>query len=532
MQHIKAQTLIQMLEYRATDTPDKIAYTFINQSCTYAKLWQRVNQFGAHLQELGVQPGDRVVLTMPNTYEFLFAFYGIQRVGAIAVPIFPGFGPQQVLSIVNLCQAKTIVAPSSTPDKQLSQFKAQAASLGLAVVTVSESIISSPNGQFSQISPQDVAFIQYTSGSTGNPKGVQISHSNLITNMQQMITGMQITSDEIFVSWLPVYHDMGLILKTMVPIYIAADVILLPSSLKDIAAWLEAIQKHKATFTAAPDFAYRLCNRYIQNPADYDLSTLRVALNAAEPVRHQTIIDFEQKFGLKNVMVAAYGLAEATVGVSMCPPNTPPKVDAHGHVSIGQPFPDVEVSIRQGEEIVGPGEVGEIVVKSTAIPRGYYNNPEATEAMLLKPDTIMTGDLGYLDQDGDLFIIGRKKNSIIQAGRTIYPQEIQEVVDAVPAIRYSIALGIDKGRLEGEQVYIFAEVRDAEQSPEAELQDMVIEIVQRFHDRLGFRPGRVYLVKPKTIPMTHNGKFQHNRLKDMYLDGTLAKEGKIIYPDY
>ncbi|MCP5014225.1 MAG: fatty acyl-AMP ligase [Ketobacter sp.] len=526
------KTLIEMLEFRATETPDKTAFTFIDQPCTYDEMWQQVNRFGAYLREQGVNSGDRVVMTLPNSTEFFSAFYGIQRVGAIPVPLFPGFGPDHVLSIMKLCGAGTIVVPSSTPQKQLEFFKTLSGKHNLSVVTVSDSASHPTNAEFPHIEPDDVAFIQYTSGSTGNPKGVQISHNNLITNIRQMIAAMKITENEIFVSWLPVYHDMGLILKTITPFYLAADIFLLPSSLKNVVAWLEAIQKHKATFTAAPDFAYRLCLRHIQNPEDYDLSSLRVALNAAEPVRHQTILDFEEKFGLKNVMVAAYGLAEATVGASMWPPNTKPKVDQHGHVSIGRPFPDIEITILQNGQAVGPGVIGEIAVKSTAIPRGYYNNPEATRNLHWKPNTILSGDLGYLDEEGDLFIVGRKKNSIIHAGHTIYPQEIEEVVDSLSSVRYSIAVGIDKGRIEGEQVYVFAEIRNGETASENALQDMVVEIVDKFHHQLGFRPGRVYLVKPKTIPMTYNGKFQHSRLKDMYLDGTLFEEGRILYPTY
>ncbi len=248
--------------------------------------------------------------------------------------------------------------------------------------------------------------------------------------------------------------------------------------------------------------------------------------------RQQTILDFERAFGLKNIMVAGYGLAEATVGVSMWPPNRAPKVDQHGHISIGRPFPDVEIEILQEGDPVGPGEVGEIAIKSPANTRGYYNNPEATDLLFQNPSTILSGDLGYLDESGDLFIIGRKKNTIIHAGHTIYPLEIEEVVDSLPAVRYSIAIGVDRGRIEGEQIYIFAEIRGSEAMSENDLQDTVIRIVGKFHRRLGFRPGRVYLVKPKTIPMTHNGKFQHSRLKEMYLDGTLLKEGRILYPDY
>ncbi|MHC4621173.1 MAG: AMP-binding protein, partial [Planctomycetota bacterium] len=407
------KTLIEMLELRADETPDTTAFTFIDRTCPYSELWRRLNQFGAYLQTLGTKSGDRVVLTLPNSPEFFFAFYGIQRVGAIAVPIFPGFGPAHILSIVKLCGANTIVVPSSTPEKQLAQFRAQATHHDLSVITVSESASypSPTKTEFPQISPDDVAFIQYTSGSTGNPKGVQLDHHHLITNVKQMIAGMEITEDDIFVSWLPVYHDMGLILKTMVPFYLAAQVILLPTNLKNVSTWLEAIQRYKATFTAAPDFAYRLCVRHIENPADYDLSTLRV-------------VDFEETFGLKNVMVAGYGLAEATVGVSMWPPQTEIKVDERGYVSIGSPFPEIEVQIIDKGQAVGPGQVGEIAIKSPANSRGYFGNPEATRHLFWQAGYILSGDLGYLDQAGHLFIVGRIKNTIIHAGRTIYPQEI------------------------------------------------------------------------------------------------------------
>jgi acyl-CoA synthetase (AMP-forming)/AMP-acid ligase II len=525
-------TLIEMLEYRATETADRIAFTFDQRNCTYRQMWEWVNGFAAHLLNLGVGRADRVVVVLPNGSEFFSAFYGVQRAGAIAVPVFPGLGPAHILSMAQLCRARAIVIPSTTPQAQLATLRAQARGQELDVVTVLEGTQQRTEATFPQIEPDDVAFIQYTSGSTGNPKGVQLSHQNLLTNAGQMITGMEITDSDIFVSWLPVYHDMGLILMTMVPFLLAADLVLLPTSLRDIGSWLDAIQRHDATFTAAPDFAYRLCVRHVKNPKDYDLSSLRVALNAAEPVRARTIAEFERAFGLKNVMTAGYGLAETTVGVSMASPQTPVKIGQRGSVSVGPPFPGIDLKIVQEGRLLGPGEIGEILVSSPANSRGYYDNPEETRRLFWGSGYIHTGDLGYLDEEGHLFIMGRKKNTIIHAGRTLYPQEIQELVDTVPRVRYSAAVGIDRGRIEGEQVYLFAEIRSPETTTEGELQATVLQIVNSFHDRFGLRPGRVYLVKPRTIPLTHNGKIQHARLGELYLEGSLRAAGQLVYPEY
>jgi acyl-CoA synthetase (AMP-forming)/AMP-acid ligase II len=293
-------TLIEMLAYRARVTPDTIAFAYAERACTFADLWRKVNQFGAYLHQNGINPGDRVVVALPNSHDFFFAFYGTQRMGGIAVPIFPGFDPAHMLAMVKLCEARALVVPAAMATASLEQLKQQAAKQALPVLAVPERVDGTPAAPFPTIRPDDIAFIQYTSGSTGDPKGVQLSHRNLLTNIRQLITGFHITDREIFVSWLPVYHDMGLILKTMVPFYLAAHVILLPTSLRHMHDWLEAIEQHRATFTAAPDFAYRLCLRRIQHPERYDLSSLRVALNAAEPVRSQTIRTFESAFVLAS----------------------------------------------------------------------------------------------------------------------------------------------------------------------------------------------------------------------------------------
>lgn len=522
--------MLDVLGFRAKDTPGKIAYTFQNQAVSYLQLWTGINQFANLLLLRGARSGDRILVCLPNGGEFFSAFYGSQLIGCIPVPIFPNSGIERILTIATLCQARYVVVPPTLNGPQLTRIRAIAQSNDLIVLMPGES-----SGRSKHISPEidcnQVAFIQYTSGSTGNPKGVMISHRNLMINIQQMILGMEITPAEIFISWLPIYHDMGLILKTMVPFYLGAIVHLLPTNLADVGAWLEAIQKHKGTFTAAPDFAYRLCLRHA-NSGTYDLSSLRVALNAAEPVRQTTIAKFERKYNLSNVMVAGYGLAEATVGVSMWQPGTRCRVDSHGFVSVGQPFPGVAVAIVDSAGKMDQGQIGEIAIKSEANSLGYYQNPEATAALVWNDHYYLTGDLGYQDQDGYLFIVSRKKNIIKKSGQNLSPHEIEEIVDRSPHIRYSAAIGIDIGGIEGEQVYIFAELRNEDQFDHDSLHLLAVGIISEVHHQMGFRPARVYLLKARSIPLTHNGKIQHPELKQQYLNKEIKLRQNILYPEF
>jgi acyl-CoA synthetase (AMP-forming)/AMP-acid ligase II len=524
-------TLIEMLACRARMNGTKAAFTFNGQAATFGEMWQGINQFAAFLLADGLRRTEPVIAALPNGAEFFSAFYGIQRAGGIAVPVFPEAGMERIFSLAGLCGARVIVAPSDLPAGMLSKVREAGAGRGLRVVTVTESAGARNPAQFPAIQPEDIAFLQYTSGSTGNPKGVMLTQAGLMTNIRQMIAGMEITADEIFVSWLPVYHDMGLILKTMAPFYLAAETHLLPTNLRDVHPWLETIARTGATFTAAPDFAYRLMLRRI-TPGAYDLSSLRVALNAAEPVRATTARDFETMFGLQNVMTAGYGLAEATVGVSMSQPGMPLRADQRGFVSVGRPFPDVDLLIVQDDAVLPPGEVGEILIRSRANSLGYYKNAAETGKLFWREGYFHSGDLGYLDADGFLYIVSRKKNIIKRGGETISPQEIEEVVDAMPGLRFSAALGIDRGGPEGEQVYVFAEIRAGEGLAEDALYEQSLSMVERFSAHMGFRPARVYLLKPRSIPLTHNGKIQHGRLKEIYLDGSLREQGAILYPEY
>ncbi len=527
------ETLLEVFENHNNEVPDKNAFTYFNNTpYTYKYLWSQINSFASFLIKNRIKNKELVIISIGNSEEFFSAFYGVQRAGGIAVPVFPESGVDRIIGLAKFCNSNKIIISEKYSEEKKILLKER--EFFKSIIEIEKTLNTKPQEIYPIVESEDIAFIQFTSGSSGNPKGVQISHSNIITNIKQMIVGMKITKKDSFVSWLPVYHDMGLILMTMVPFYLALDLTLLPTGLIYFRTWLEIIEEKKATFTAAPDFAYRYCLIFIKNSQEYNLSSLRVALNAAEPIRSTTIKNFEKNYNLKNVLLPAYGLAEATVGVSCSTPGTKIITDKRGFVSVGKPFPKIEISIWNNDIKLEHSEQGEIRIKSPANTTGYLNNTESTKNLFDKEMNIKTGDIGYLDEFGNCFIIGREKNIIIHGGINIASREIEEVIEEYPFIRRSAAIGIDNGSIAGEQVYIFIELKLSKNKLKTTdfFEEINNKVINKFYNSFGFRPGRVYQLKLNTIPMTYNGKIKYFQLQELYKNGNLRNNNSILYPDY
>jgi fatty-acyl-CoA synthase len=301
----------------------------------------------------------------------------------------------------------------------------------------------------------------------------------------------------------------------------------LPPDLKNPRSWLELVTRVRATFTVSPDFGFRNCVRNIGDTSGIDLSSVTQAMSGAEPVRLSTIEAFEKKFGVQNLITPAYGLAEATLGVAIWPRRTPLRPDPSGKLlSVGQPCRGVSVRIVDEAGPVAPGVEGEICVKSPGVMQGYYNNPEATRRVVSPDGWLRTGDLGFVDREGYLFVTGRLKDLIIVGGENIVPVDVEEIVDHIPGVRYSAAVGIDSERTGSQRLHVVAEVREGADDTEA-LSGIVREIVQRVHQGRGHRPARVLLVRPGTIPKTSSGKIQRSRLGQMIAGGELGD--RLVY---
>lgn len=518
------ESLLDTLERRGREGGDRVAYTWRGRPVSWRALITSVETVARRLRGHGVAPGDRVLLALGEGDVFVPAFWGALRSGAVAVPVLPRSGADRLLELADWLSAAGIVAEAE-PAARWARLAAGCAAAGRWLLEAGEATADAPGARLPPASAgNDLAFLQLTSGTTGSQKAVRIRHRDLETNVAQMVEGFGVTTDDVFLSWLPLHHDMGLILMHALPLLLGCGLHLQPPGMAALRGWMAEVARRGATFTAAPDFAYRLCLRLTRERSGLDLSRLRVALDAAEPVRASTIAEFESAFGLGTVVTPAYGLAEATVGVTTWPPGTPIRVDERGFVALGSGFPGVSLRIGSEQAPLPAGEVGEVRVASPALADGYWEEaapPSEPERWLA------TGDLGYLDRDGNLYLVGRAKEVILQGGLTLAPREIEETVDRLPFVRRSAAVGIDRERLEGEQAYVFVEVARGSAS---ELPEQLAAVVGAFHERLGLRPGRVYLVPPGTIPMTANGKVRYGELRRLYLEGELRSAGALVYP--
>ncbi|MGH7356089.1 MAG: AMP-binding protein, partial [Candidatus Rokuibacteriota bacterium] len=346
LEPMRAETLTDLMRRRAAASPDTQYFSLFDETVTYGRLWTQSGRYAAALSRAGVGPGDKVCLIYPTCAEFFYTFFGALRIGAVPVPLYPTLGVEATANIFRDSDAVAV------------------ATVGWFRQGVDESVAAAPNVRMvlepneldteaeapavHTARPDDLAFLQYTSGSTGHPRGVMLSHANVVNTCTFMSEAAGLTAEDRVVSWLPLYHDMGLIGCSFTPPLTAAPLWLLPPDLRSPRQWLELVTRVRATFTVSPDFGYRNCVRHVRDTADLDLTSLKSALSGAEPVRMSTIDAFESRFGLKRIVRPCYGLAEATLAVAIWPRAVPLRTDPSGRfLSVGQPCRGVSVRIME-----------------------------------------------------------------------------------------------------------------------------------------------------------------------------------------
>jgi 1-acyl-sn-glycerol-3-phosphate acyltransferase len=529
---------------------------------TYADLDTSARAVAGGLLERGLQFGERVAIMLPTSPRFFETFFGVVLAGAVPVPIYPPFRRAQIeahlrtqAGILRNAQATFLVTDAEIHRMGvlLHSLTDTLRSVELADVLRNSTPISGPI----EARHDATALIQYTSGSTGDPKGVVLAHANLLANIRAMGAVMEASSSDVFVSWLPLYHDMGLIGAWLGCLYYGAPTAIMPplAFLADPARWLWSIHRHRATLSAAPNFAYELCLKNIRDEdiRGLDLSSLRMLVNGAEPVSPSTIDRFArrfEKYGFRSeAMAPVYGLAESSVGLAFPPVGRLPIVDriereaisregiarpvikkdttSLEFVACGRPLPGHQIRIidQSGRELPERRE-GRLQFKGPSATKGYFRDEGKTRA-LFDGEWLESGDLGYI-AGGDVFITGRTKDVIIRAGRNIYPHELEELVGNLEGVRKGcVAVFASSDPDTGtERLIIMAETRITDNK---DLDALRNRISVAAIDLLELPPDEVVLVPPRTVPKTSSGKIRRSQSRSLFEGGLIGKPPRALW---
>ena len=565
---VAVETLDEVLRARAQATPDR-AHIHLRQddgrlrTISYGELLSAASEVAGGLLAQGLEQAQTVALMLPTSPDFFFAFLGVTLAGGIPVPIYPPVRADRIEEYVQrqtklLRNAEARVLITVREARTLARLLGPSIPSLRSVTTVEALAAATAKPSRNALQPTDIALIQYTSGSTGEPKGVVLTHANVLSNVRAIGQGVEVRPDDVGVCWLPLYHDMGLIGCWLFCLYYGLPVAVTSpiAFLRRPQRWLQMIHEHRGTLSPAPNFAYEMCVRRVDDRAldGLDLSSWRVAMNGAEPISPETLARFTARFapyGFRpEALMPVYGLAECAVALSFSPLGRPPRVDAIQRepfvrqqravpsdardpaplrfVSVGQPLPGHEARIVDAVGQPVPERVeGRLQFQGPSAMRGYYRNPDATQAIRcdglgdgLVNRWLDSGDLAYL-ADGELHITGRIKDVIIKAGHNIYPQELEEVASEVRGVRKGCvaAFAVTDPEHGTERIVLVAETRETRPGPRAEVR---AEIMRRLA-RLGHPPDKLVLVPPQTIPKTPSGKLRRDACRRLYLAGELTR---------
>ena len=557
-----AATLLDAVDFHARHHGDRVHVELWSPDgepvrLTFTDLVSRAERVAAGLAGRGLEPGQSVALMLPTGLDYLTAFLGVQMAGAVPVPVYPPARPAQIedhvvrhAGILANAKARMLV----TFDAALGVSRLLTARVpGLGTVVDVDTLGS--GGRLSERPPLDAsstAFLQYTSGSTGSPKGVVLSHGDVLASLAAMAAALGATPRDVFVSWLPLYHDMGLIGAWMGSLYYGFPLVLM-SPLDFLARperWLEAIHRHRGTLSGGPNFAYELCVRRVkpEHVAGLDLSSWRIAFNGAEPVSPDTMERFAAKFAPcgfdAKAMTPVYGLAEATLGVAFTPVGRGPRVetvdadaiarrgeavpvagDTPGHVrrfvSCGPPIPGFEVRVvdDRGTERRERME-GAIEFRGPSTTSGYHRNPAANRA-LFDGEWLRSGDRGYIAA-GELHVTGRDKDLIVRAGRNLYPYDLEAAVGEIEGVRKGcVAVFASPDPAAGtERLVVVAETR--EEDP-GRRHAIVNAIMRTASAEVGAGPDEIVLAPPYSVLKTSSGKIRRSAVRALFESGALRR---------
>jgi len=563
----QARTLTEALEYHVERQPDRLTVFMYEEHkefpLSYRALWDGAIGYAAALTRTGLQRGQMVAIMLPTCKEYLFSFYGVLLAGGVPVPLYP---PARLTTIedhmtrhVGILKSAGAAIMITVPEAKALAYLLRAQVESLRLVLVPTDLEKSPAEKFNPVhgKPGEMGFLQYTSGSTGSPKGVVLSHANLMANVRAMGAAVNANPGDVFVSWLPMYHDLGLIGANFTTLVLGFPVVLMSplAFLSRPVSWMRAIHRHRGTISGGPNFSFELCLRRItdEDMQGIDLSSWRFAFNAAEPVSPETIVAFEKrfsKFGLRNNVISpSYGLAESSVGVAITTPGVHWRADRLDRdlftrsgeaieakpddpsplvvIGCGTAIPGHDMRVVDGAGMELPDRhEGLLQFRGPSSTSGYYRNPDATKT-LFAGEWLNTGDRAYLSE-GMLFLTGREKDIIIRGGRNISPYELEQAVGNLAGIRRGcVAVFGSRDAVTGtERVVVLAEMRDPDDARHDDLRRMINDIAVTL---LGAPADDIVLAPPATVPKTSSGKIRRVAAREFYERGPSAVKPQAVW---
>ena len=562
----EANTLLEVLDWHVEHHPERQHIQLYQdegegESLNYRQLKAGAARVAAGLQQAGLQPAEPVAIMLPSGTDYFYSFIGILMGGGVPVPVYPPARPSQLedhllrhARILANCRAITLITvPEASKVARL--LKSHVPGLK-NIVTVSELMASAASVSPPALGSNDIAFLQYTSGSTGNPKGVVLTHANLLANIRAMGSTVRASPDDVFVSWLPLYHDMGLIGAWLGSLYYATLLVVMPplSFLARPERWLWTIHRYRGTLSAAPNFGYEYCLKRIRDEdlQGLDLGSWRAAFNGAETISPDTLQLFESRFAgygfHATAMMPVYGLAESTVGLAFPPLGRGAVIDqidrstfmrsgqanplagtgqhALRFVSCGSPLPGLQVRIvDQAEQELPERHEGRLEFRGSSSTSGYYRDADNTR-QLFHQDWLDSGDLAYI-ANGEVYITGRIKDIIIRAGRNIYPHELEEAIGNIPGIRtgrVAVFGSTDTGTAT-ERLIVLAETRSKDGDEREKLR---IAINTLATDLVGAPPDEVVLAPPATVLKTSSGKIRRAASRELFEKGEIGRRRRSM----
>lgn len=562
------RSLVALLARRAAEQADDRAYVFVSDrgteeaALTFRQLRETATALAARLIA-SAQPGDRAILVFPPGIEFMVAFFGCLMAGIIAVPMMmPRRNSARDSSAAILANCTPALALTTSTFALRGDLRARFAQEDIRWIEVDLTEAAGATVDLQEPAPDDIAFLQYTSGSTSEPKGVMVSHANLLANLEMIRIALANTRQSTYVNWVPLYHDMGLILNALQALYVGATCVLMAPNafMQRPLGWLRAISHYRAEVACGPNFGFDLCvSRYRADQMDgVDLSSLRIALNGAEPVRADTIARFIETFAPHGfdprAIYPAYGMAEATLLISGGTRGGGHVMRSVSRTALQAHVADAPADPGDAQLVVGCGcaltgeqiaivnpesrqrlaadRVGEIWVSGANVARAYWRNDAATReelnAKIAGEDGrwLRTGDLGFLDHTGELFVTGRIKDLIIIRGINHYPQDIERTVQSQDsALRENCGAAFSVPDEHGEEdLVIVQEVeRTARHSIDTgEIKGQIREAIADSHE---LSARHIALIRPGALPKTTSGKIQRKLARRLWLDGGFEEVG-------